>query len=422
MQAPDYSSLVATPMDFGTISNRLQAGKYRSPDQVLRDVELIWNNCLLYNGPDHAVTKDAFKSRASFEKQWTNQGLPLSTDPPVQQQQQQQRQQGPPPPQGMQQQRPQQHHPGQGGGGPYGIHPQQHYQPMPMTHHHQPPPPRFGGDPGPSAFGGQRPMGGGDPRLGGFAPLGPQQPQAISPRDGSMGLNTHGFGGPPPPRPGGGGGGPIGGPMPMQQPQHPMHLPEMAHRGGPMGGAAGGHHPGMHPPPHSSMLPPPQQMHHPGPPPGGYHHMAPQQQQQPRPMPQQQLQPPHPNLPPQGAGHGQQQQPPPTTWLDFAKRALINVLRHPGAAVFAEPINEGDVPDYRQVIAQPMDLGTVAKRLASGYYQSAQQAANDVRLCFFNCRTYNKPTDEIFVIGERLEALFEREWASVGLELPPKMG
>ena len=57
----DYLEVVKTPMDLGTIRGRLQAGlgtdwatcHYSTPEQVVEDIQLVWDNCIAYNSrPD----------------------------------------------------------------------------------------------------------------------------------------------------------------------------------------------------------------------------------------------------------------------------------------------------------------------------------------------------------------------------------
>jgi Bromodomain len=49
------------------------------------------------------------------------------------------------------------------------------------------------------------------------------------------------------------------------------------------------------------------------------------------------------------------------------------------ATIFLEPVNTADFPDYEEIIDQPMDLGTVKKKLESKKYQAPEQFARDVR-------------------------------------------
>ena len=52
----DYYSIVKNPKDFGTIKKDLEDGKYKSADNVISDVELIWKNAALFNGDKSDVT------------------------------------------------------------------------------------------------------------------------------------------------------------------------------------------------------------------------------------------------------------------------------------------------------------------------------------------------------------------------------
>lgn len=48
----DYPSVVKTPMDLSTVRNKLNSGKYVYIQEVFNDIQLIWNNCKLYNRED----------------------------------------------------------------------------------------------------------------------------------------------------------------------------------------------------------------------------------------------------------------------------------------------------------------------------------------------------------------------------------
>ena len=47
---PDYPTIVKQPMDFGTIKSRLKEQFYSNVSEFMRDVELTFYNCKLYNG------------------------------------------------------------------------------------------------------------------------------------------------------------------------------------------------------------------------------------------------------------------------------------------------------------------------------------------------------------------------------------
>lgn len=45
----DYPEVVKHPMDLGTINQKLRDKKYKTVESVLNDIQLIWDNCKLYN-------------------------------------------------------------------------------------------------------------------------------------------------------------------------------------------------------------------------------------------------------------------------------------------------------------------------------------------------------------------------------------
>ena len=49
------------------------------------------------------------------------------------------------------------------------------------------------------------------------------------------------------------------------------------------------------------------------------------------------------------------------------------------ANIFLEPVDVEEFTDYEEVVDQPMDLGTVRKKLQSKKYQAPEQFARDVR-------------------------------------------
>lgn len=73
---PDYYDVIDTPMDFGTICNNLEKGlKYKSSEDVYKDVERIWeNSCKYYKEGDYIL--ELMKPvKAAFLKHWAAVGL-----------------------------------------------------------------------------------------------------------------------------------------------------------------------------------------------------------------------------------------------------------------------------------------------------------------------------------------------------------
>ena len=99
-----------------------------------------------------------------------------------------------------------------------------------------------------------------------------------------------------------------------------------------------------------------------------------------------------------------------TNQLLFMKRKVMSALwGHKFAWPFKKPVDaiKLKLPDYHTIIKQPMDLGTIKKRLNNKYYWSSRECIDDFNLVFRNCLIYNKPDQDIVLMGKSLEKVFE---------------
>ncbi|CAO3619766.1 unnamed protein product [Mucor hiemalis] len=72
---------------------------------------------------------------------------------------------------------------------------------------------------------------------------------------------------------------------------------------------------------------------------------------------------------------------------------LKNYTEH--STPFLSKVNKRDAPDYFEVIKEPMDLGTVSKKLKSFQYKNKREFGNDLYLIYENCLIYNSdPSNE----------------------------
>jgi len=90
-------------------------------------------------------------------------------------------------------------------------------------------------------------------------------------------------------------------------------------------------------------------------------------------------------------------------------RALVNLVQnHIDAWPFLEAINPDEVPDYYDVIRDPIYMELIKERVEGGeYYATLEMFAADFRLMFNNCRLYNAPDTVFYKCATRLEAYFE---------------
>ncbi|CAI7577256.1 unnamed protein product [Penicillium pancosmium] len=67
--APDYYTIIKHPMDLGSMTKKLKGIQYRSKQDFVDDLNLIWANCLKYNtNPEHFLRKHALYMRKETEK------------------------------------------------------------------------------------------------------------------------------------------------------------------------------------------------------------------------------------------------------------------------------------------------------------------------------------------------------------------
>ncbi|XP_066339479.1 transcription factor GTE12-like [Miscanthus floridulus] len=100
-------------------------------------------------------------------------------------------------------------------------------------------------------------------------------------------------------------------------------------------------------------------------------------------------------------------------------RLCGNIVRklidHKGGWLFKEPVDPVlyRIPDYFDVIRNPMDLGTVKNKLTKKQYASIEEFAADVRLTFSNAMKYNPPENDVHKVAKELNVIFDSEWESV---------
>ncbi|XP_006821331.1 peregrin-like [Saccoglossus kowalevskii] len=77
------------------------------------------------------------------------------------------------------------------------------------------------------------------------------------------------------------------------------------------------------------------------------------------------------------------------------KRTLDQLEEKDTSRIFAEPVSPDEVPDYLDVITEPMDFSTIRTRLENHFYKTIDDFEKDFDLMISNCMTYNAK-DTIF--------------------------
>ena len=72
LNIPSYPDVIKRPMDLSTIESNLKDHKYVCAIDCVMDFELVIQNCITFNGPEHPVSQAAMKLKPSFEKHLAN--------------------------------------------------------------------------------------------------------------------------------------------------------------------------------------------------------------------------------------------------------------------------------------------------------------------------------------------------------------
>ncbi|XP_031461386.1 bromodomain-containing protein 2 isoform X2 [Phasianus colchicus] len=108
-----------------------------------------------------------------------------------------------------------------------------------------------------------------------------------------------------------------------------------------------------------------------------------------------------------------------TNQLQYLHKVVMKALwKHQFAWPFRQPVDavKLGLPDYHKIIKQPMDMGTIKRRLENNYYWGAAECMQDFNTMFTNCYIYNKPTDDIVLMAQTLEKIFLQKVA----QMPPE--
>ena len=107
------------------------------------------------------------------------------------------------------------------------------------------------------------------------------------------------------------------------------------------------------------------------------------------------------------------QQPP--NWSTLCHEILSRLWKSPASAPFHTAVDPNEYPDYYRLIENPIDLGSIRRRLRSGVYQSATAFVDDIRQLFDNSRLYNtNDRSQIYMMTTKLIDIFDGALSEFG--------
>ena len=105
------------------------------------------------------------------------------------------------------------------------------------------------------------------------------------------------------------------------------------------------------------------------------------------------------------------------SWEKQAKK-LINILwKVKGAYLFHKPVDpeELGIPDYPQIIKNPMDFSTIKKKLSNNLYTNFKQFNDDIKLTFDNCFLYNGANSSVGLSCTFVKTEYQKLFDQMGM-------
>lgn len=81
--------------------------------------------------------------------------------------------------------------------------------------------------------------------------------------------------------------------------------------------------------------------------------------------------------------------------------------------VYSEPVDPEELPDYHELIEQPMDFATIREKLLNDSYTTLEQFENDVFLLTSNAMSYNSDDTVYYRQARSIEALAKKDFENL---------
>jgi histone acetyltransferase len=96
-----------------------------------------------------------------------------------------------------------------------------------------------------------------------------------------------------------------------------------------------------------------------------------------------------------------------TSFQSSCLKILDQLVANKASWPFLTPVKKEEVPDYYDVIKEPIDFQTLRERVNQGYYLNKKLFISDVKKIFNNARTYNVKNTIYYKYANELEAFSE---------------
>ncbi|VEU37356.1 unnamed protein product [Pseudo-nitzschia multistriata] len=105
----------------------------------------------------------------------------------------------------------------------------------------------------------------------------------------------------------------------------------------------------------------------------------------------------------------------PAKWKKVCLEVLKGLQTHEHGWVFNSPVDpvELNLTDYFEIIKNPMDLGSIQKKLEKGEYHAIKDFQSDVNLSFDNAILYNGKGTVVYDMAKELKKKFEVDYSKL---------
>jgi hypothetical protein len=98
-------------------------------------------------------------------------------------------------------------------------------------------------------------------------------------------------------------------------------------------------------------------------------------------------------------------------WEKVSRRMMTNSMKNAKAWIFNEPVvpEKLGINDYFDIIKNPMDFGTIDKKLKHHEYLNMQSFLSDVELVFENCLNYNGEQSQVSQMCREVQEEYNKQ-------------
>ncbi|CAI2727957.1 unnamed protein product [Schistosoma spindalis] len=102
---------------------------------------------------------------------------------------------------------------------------------------------------------------------------------------------------------------------------------------------------------------------------------------------------------------------------------LDAVYKHKHSWPFRKPVDRSQVPDYYEIITDPIDLSMMRDWLSKGRYNTETTSAglkklvHDLGTMFYNAELYNAADSDVWLAGEQLEKFVKNQFAHINTDV-----